>query len=57
MAATEIERLVRRTVGRFSILLQNWRERDSDLRHLQRLSGHMLRDIGAMHHDVDYRAE
>jgi len=55
-AAIAIDRLVREAIRRFSTLIPDWRKRDVEQRRLQRLSGHMLRDIGATHHDIDYRS-
>ena len=52
-AAIDMDRLVGGPLQRFAILISRWQERRAELRSLQRLDDHMLKDIGVSRCDVD----
>ena len=59
-AAEPIGRRLRRTAGRIGALVRRlamaiatWLERDAERRALQRLSRHMLKDMGVTHRELE----
>jgi uncharacterized protein YjiS (DUF1127 family) len=51
--AIDIDRLVGRPIQRLAVCISAWLERHAELRHLQSLDDHLLKDIGVSRCDVE----